>query len=304
MKNEKLCEYLSEIGILLFDNINTFFNIYSKNNSKKYESEQEKLKNSLFIYLQETLKNDQYLNSISNNIIETFYNKQAIIRYNALKNLFNILNFKLFSIYNFFITRIISHIIKNKVNKNEINNNEKDKQKESEIKKSSNKKKKSSAKKVNKYKNNWYKNIYDDGVVQHGFFLNNNNINNYLDSSDSINDNYNLENINQYRYNNENILNNNYQSSQLPLNYYIPIYNNIRNNSYYDSNINNNMYISPEESLLKNYDFLGNSINFQTRVQIWTFIKSSAPARSKFGLSRAFLNIIRATKSALNNFSL
>ena len=112
MEKEKLlCEYLSEIGILLFDNINTFLNIYSENNSKKFKSEQEKQKNALFIYLQETLKNDQYLNSISDNIIETFYNKQAIIRYNALKNLVNILTFKLVSNYNFFIARIISHIV-------------------------------------------------------------------------------------------------------------------------------------------------------------------------------------------------
>ena len=35
-EKEKLCEYLSEIGILLFDNINTFLNIYSENNSKKF----------------------------------------------------------------------------------------------------------------------------------------------------------------------------------------------------------------------------------------------------------------------------
>ena len=191
-EKEKLCEYLSEIGILLFDNINTFLNIYSENNSKKFNSKQENQKNALFIYLQETLKNEQYLKSISNNIIETYYNKQAINRYNALTNLVNIFNLKLFSNYNFFISRIISYIIKNKENKSEINNDKNNyNDKQNEIKKSN--KKKKSTKKVNKYKNNWYKNIYDDGVVQHGFFLRNNNINNFIDSSDNINYNYNID---------------------------------------------------------------------------------------------------------------
>ena len=163
MEKEKIFEYLSEIGVLLFDNIDSFLNIYSNINSKNFNTEQEKLKNALFIYLQETTKNEQHLNSISNNIIEGFYNKQAINRYNALKNLVNILNLKLFSTFNFFISRIIQHIIKNKTNEpsKEIKDN-------NDLKKMNKKKKKIN--KVNKYKNNWYKNIYGDCAAQHGFF--------------------------------------------------------------------------------------------------------------------------------------
>ena len=265
-EKEKLCEYLSEIGILLFDNINTFLNIYSENNSKKFNSKQENQKYALFIYLQETLKNEQYLKSISNNIIETYYNKQAINRYNALTNLVNIFNLKLFSNYNFFISRIISYIIKNKENKSEINNDKNNyNDKQNEIKKSN--KKKKSTKKVNKYKNNWYKNIYDDGVVQHGFFLRNNNINNFIDSSDNINYNYNYNNRYQ-DYDLENI--NNFKSSELPLNYYIPIYNNIRDHS--DFNINKNIDISPEESLIDNYDFFESQEKHEQKVKNKLFL--------------------------------
>ena len=256
MEKEKIFEYLSEIGVLLFENIDSFLNIYSNNNSKIFNTEQEKLKNALFIYLQETTKNEQHLNSISNNIIEAFYNKQAINRYNALKNLVNILKLKLFSTFNFFISRIIHHIIKNKTNKplKEI----KDK---NDLKKTNKKKKKIN--KVNKYKNNWYKNIYDDCAAQHGFFLNNNNYDNFLDSSDDINFNYNcnynnrygeydLENSNQYNYNFGKKIND-FKSSDIPINYYIPKYG-FRNIEDQDKFINENNYFSPEESL-RDYDF-------------------------------------------------
>ena len=48
--NEELCEYLSEKGVLLFDNIDLFFQVYSSNNNKQFKNEPEKLKESLLIY--------------------------------------------------------------------------------------------------------------------------------------------------------------------------------------------------------------------------------------------------------------
>ena len=113
MKNEKLCEYLSELGVLLFDNIDLFLQINSTNNSKQFNSEQEKLKNSLFLYLEKTTKNENLLNKMSNNLIESFYNNQAINRYKALQNLFVILKSKLYSHYNNFISRVSQYIINN-----------------------------------------------------------------------------------------------------------------------------------------------------------------------------------------------
>ena len=56
MNNEKLCEYLSDIGVLLFDNVDLFLQMYSSQNNKKFKNEAEKLKESLFLYLQKTTK--------------------------------------------------------------------------------------------------------------------------------------------------------------------------------------------------------------------------------------------------------
>ena len=112
MKNEKLCEYLSDVGILLLDNIDLFFQIYSSNNLNQLTKEQEKLKNSLFLYLQKTSKNENLLKLMSSHIIETYYNTQAINKYKALNNLITIFKLRFFSLYNYFITRISLYITK------------------------------------------------------------------------------------------------------------------------------------------------------------------------------------------------
>ena len=112
MKNEKLCEYLSDVGVLLLDNIDLFFQIYSSNNLNQSTKEQEKLKNSLFLYLQKTSKNENLLKSMSSHIIETYYNTQAINKYKALKNLIAIFKLRFFSHYNHFITRVALYITK------------------------------------------------------------------------------------------------------------------------------------------------------------------------------------------------
>ena len=225
MKNEKLCEYLSDIGILLFDNIDLFFQIYSSNNSKKFNSEQEKLKNSLFLYLKKTSENENNLKEISNHLIEGYCNSYIINKYKNLTNLFNLLRLKFFSHYNHFISRIslyiirktkspinfinlkeVENITKNKLKRNKSDDillrkekksegkNKKDEgnknKEEEENKKIQPKKKKKIAKikKMNKYKNNWYKNINDEGVVQHGFFVNNNDDLNKYNNIDNYND--------------------------------------------------------------------------------------------------------------------
>ena len=303
MENEKLCEYLSDIGVLLFDNIDLFLNIYSTNDSKQFKSEQEKLKNSLFLYLQKTTKNDNYLNEMSNHLIETFYNNQAINEYKIIKNFVNILNHKLFSRYNLFLVKISQYIINNasmKKNENENKNNLDDVIKISEkndenekIKIKSKRKNKNKTKKVNQYKNNWYRNINDDGVVQHGFFINNddsldkinynnnyddvenfdNNFKNFKNNNYNFNNRYEEENLNNYNYPN-NI--DNYKSSEIPINYYIPKYNTNNNNYYLEDDqdikipfapyINSNTELSSPCN--RNYDFFENQENFEQKVKI------------------------------------
>ena len=294
MKNEKLCEYLSDIGILLFDNIDLFFQIYSTNNSKMFNSKQEKFKNSLFLYLKKTSENENHLKEISNHLIEGYYNSHLINKYKYLTNLFNLLRLKFFSHYNYFITRIFLYIIRNAkpsiyfeklkekgdILKNKLRKNNSDdmllrKEKKHEEKKTEEKnkndeknenkkiqrkqkKKNNKIKKMNKYKNNWYKNINDEGVVQHGFFVNGNddlnkynNIDNYninFYDIDKIDNDFNYLNDNNFNYNNYDaeinipnynnykypIFANNSKSSKLPINYYTPMYNHYYQNDNLD----------------------------------------------------------------------
>ena len=322
MKNENLCEYLSDIGILLFENMDSFFQIYSSNNSKKFNTEIDKLKSSLFIYLQNTIKNENLLNIMSSNIIDAYYNTQTVNQYKTISNLINVLRQKLFSHFNFFLTRTSMYIMKNAkgissepVNKEIRRNDNEQVQKEENIEKENkgdrkdeklniNKKKKKKTNKtrrMNKYKNNWYRNINDYGVIQHGFFVNNNDnldkyndidkyninyndIDNFEDDSNYLNNNYNEydEEIDFPNVYNSPVVSKNFKSLDSPINYYIPKYkneNNIINNNYnqnmydinipmqqYIRNINTNANRKPEE-YLADYDFFENQEKHEQKVK-------------------------------------
>ena len=337
MKNEKLCEYLSDVGVLLLDNIDLFFQIYSSNNLNQSTKEQEKLKNSLFLYLQKTSKNENLLKSMSSHIIETYYNTQAINKYKALKNLITIFKLRLFSHYNHFITRVSLYItkkskriikfesLKEKENLKELKRNNSDdfiRRKEKNFKEKNFKKiigekdeftklkqkkrKKNRTKKTNRYNNNFYRNINEEGVIQHGFFvdskenlnkynnidrydINYNDMENFEENSNDLNfNNFNnkydreIDFPNNYNYNVQ-ILSNNLKSKKLPINYYNSIYNNKEfenNENYYLNNnqeiiddiniplnyINANT-IRPTDPNLKTYDFFENQEKFEKKVK-------------------------------------
>ena len=337
MKNEKLCEYLSDVGVLLLDNIDLFFQIYSSNNLNQSTKEQEKLKNSLFLYLQKTSKNENLLKSMSSHIIETYYNTQAINKYKALKNLITIFKLRLFSHYNHFITRVALYISKKskriinfeplkekeKENLKELKRNNSDdfiKRKEKNFEKKNLKKvigekdeftklkqkkrKKNRTKKTNRYNNNFYRNINEEGVIQHGFFvdskenlnkynnidrydINYNDMENFEENSNDLNFNNNkydkeIDFPNNYNYNVP-ILSNNLKFKKLPINYYNSIYNNkeLENNENYnlynnqeiidDINIPLNYInantIHPTDPNLKTYDFFENQEKFEKKVK-------------------------------------
>ena len=124
MNDDKIYEYLSDIGILLFHNIDLFFEIHSKNNKdNQFKNEREKLKESLFLYLQKTSKDDNLLRNMSKQLIESYYNSKLVTKYKEIKNFINIIQNKLFLIYHNFIINISKYIInKNKDNKNSIKN--------------------------------------------------------------------------------------------------------------------------------------------------------------------------------------
>ena len=117
MNSQKVCEYLSDIGVLLFDNIDLFFQIHSAKKNNQFKNEPEHLKDSLFLYLQKTTKNENLLRSMSKKLIESYYNSHTIINYMNIKNLVNILQNKLLHNYNNVIMSILKYIANNKENK-------------------------------------------------------------------------------------------------------------------------------------------------------------------------------------------
>ena len=115
MSLEKICEYLNDIGILESDNVNKFLSIYSKLSSEEYQSNIDKIKQTLCIYIKNIfIKNDKLL-ILCENIITAFSNYQLILKYRALNSLKNIITTKINLKYNKFIKDISFYILhKNK----------------------------------------------------------------------------------------------------------------------------------------------------------------------------------------------
>ena len=269
MNNEKLCEYLSDKGVLLFDNIDLFFQVNSSNNKKEFKNEPEKLKESLFLYLEKTTKDENLLRLMSNQIIESYYNSQAITKYKTIKNLINILQSKLMLNYTNFLINISRYIMtknkaakssnQNESNKEEIkrnnseNNNisnpqehtQSEKQSKSKKKKSKPKKKPIRAKMTNQYKNNYYRNIQDNIGNSYSHFVNSNDYN-YLNV-------YNNDFSYNYQTNPDD--NNARMNNNIRTNKYFPQMNNYQINRP----INNYMINAPNNLLMNMND---NNINF------------------------------------------
>ena len=127
MKIEKICEYLSDIGLLKLDNINNFLKIYSQISKNKYKSESDKIILALFSYFALISKNNQNLYDICRNIIDSYLNNQILNRYKGIKYLNNIFRSKLHSRYHLFLIKLINYRIKKQKKifnpKNNINNN-------------------------------------------------------------------------------------------------------------------------------------------------------------------------------------
>ena len=116
MKIKKLCEYFNEIGILEYENINDFLEIYSKLNNKSYSRSIDKLRDTLVIYLNNNFIKKNELSQLCENILLSYNNYQLILKYRILNNMKNILMNKITSKYILFFLNI-SLYIQNKNNR-------------------------------------------------------------------------------------------------------------------------------------------------------------------------------------------
>ena len=110
MNIEKLCEYLNDIGVLEYENVNKFLGTYSKINNDKNKSKFDKLKTTLFIYINNIFLKNNKLDILCQNIISSFANYQLILKYQNLNNIKNILQTKIHSRYNIFLIKLSFYI--------------------------------------------------------------------------------------------------------------------------------------------------------------------------------------------------
>ena len=103
MKIEKICEYLNEIGILEYENINIFLDIYSKLNNGNYTTELDKIRDTLIMYLNNNFIKNNSLPILCQSIVSSYNNYQLILKYRTINNMKNILFNKIKNNYiNFF----------------------------------------------------------------------------------------------------------------------------------------------------------------------------------------------------------
>ena len=252
MEVEKIFQYLNEIGIIEYENINIFLNIYSTLNNKKYTSETDKIIDALKIYLNDNfIKNNQTL-KLCQSIVSSYNTYQIISKYKALNNMNIILLNKLKTRYILFFLNLSLYLLTND------SGNKKTK------KKILNKKSKSK-KKINKFDK------YEDDNDN----INQNDENMELISSDDERECTFTPHINKnFKGYKKNDINNNIESQV----YYSPAFNIsskfpinrdqnsiYTNQSFYDNKMNNyrysNLNISNDNTNERFYNQYGNRYN-------------------------------------------
>lgn len=117
MKIKKICEYLSDIGLLQMTDINRFLTIYSQIDQNKCKKETDRLKISLFSYINTMSKDDNQLFNMCRNIIDSFLNNQIVLKFRTLNILCNILKNKINLRYNTFFYKLKINILSKRKNK-------------------------------------------------------------------------------------------------------------------------------------------------------------------------------------------
>ena len=286
MEIEKICQYLNEIGIIEYENINIFLNIYSTLNNKKYTSEVDKIIDALKIYLNDNfIKNNQTL-KLCQSVVSSYNTYQLISKYKALNNMNNILLNKLKSKYIKFFLNLSLHLLKNdsgnkmtkirnltkkqkskkkfnKLDKYEDNNDNSNQNDENiELISSEDERECTFTPQINKNFKGYKKNNLNYNIESHIYYSPAFNISakfplnkyhNNIYTNQSFTDN----NMNNYSYSNLNISHDNKSNAsynqygnnynQFPEPQFNNEYNmNYNNRIYYNDNINNNRMIQPD----------------------------------------------------------
>jgi hypothetical protein len=117
MKIKKICEYLSDIGLLQMTDINRFLTIYSQIDQNKCKKETDRLKISLFSYINTISKDDNQLFNMCRNIIDSFLNNQIVLKFRTLNIFYNILKNKISLRYNTFFYKLKMYVLNKRKNK-------------------------------------------------------------------------------------------------------------------------------------------------------------------------------------------
>ena len=117
MKIKKICEYLSDIGLLQMTDINQFLTIYSQIEQNKCKKETDRLKISLFSYINTMSKDDNQLFNMCRNIIDSFLNNQIVLKFRTLNVFCNILKNKISLRYNTFFYKLKMYVLNKRKNK-------------------------------------------------------------------------------------------------------------------------------------------------------------------------------------------
>ena len=103
----KICEYFNDIGLVDYDNVNLFLDIYSeivkKNNLKNIN---DILTTALFSFMKIISKDEKQLFDYANRTINAFYNNQLISKYKAIRTIKTVLFLKLKNLLTNFLFKL------------------------------------------------------------------------------------------------------------------------------------------------------------------------------------------------------
>ena len=340
MEVEKICQYLNEIGIIEYENVNIFLNIYSTLNDKKYSSEIEKIIDALKKYLNDNFIKNNKTSKLCESIVSSYNTYQLISKYKSLNNMNNILLNKLKSKYIIFFLNLSLYLLKNdsgnkktkqrnlnkksKINKKlknydkyEDNDDNNDKNDENiELISSEDERECTFTPQINKNFKGYKKNNINNNIESHIIYSPPFNIaakfpinkyQNNIYTNQSFTDN----NMNNYSYSNLNISNDN--RSNISYNQYGNNYNqfmeaqfnneynnNYNNRIYYNDNINNNRMIQSNNDYNNQNIMMNNPNLYHNRYNNYSKISDNSDKKAEIFFNKELYHMEKVKQKIEN----